>query len=266
MIVDFHTHCFPDKLALKAMPKLEKMSDLKAATNGTLDGLRSSMEEAGIGLSLLLPIAQKPEQTPVINDCAIENDKKQGFRSFGSVHPDFPDWQSELTRLKAAGLMGIKLHPDFQGIDLDDKRMVAVMAYATELGLCITIHCGLDYSFPTINRSTPKKMADILPELRGGRIICAHSGGFRYLDDVEKYLLNKDEIYIDTSFSIGITGMDSRQLERIYRAMNPEHVFFGTDSPWYDQLQAVNDLKTFPIPDELKEMILGKNAEKFLGI
>lgn len=264
MIIDVHTHYFPDKLAARAIAKLESMSGLKAATDGTLDGLEASMCEAGIGLSLLLPIAQKPEQTVVVNDCAIENDKKPGFRSFGSVHPDFEGWESELVRLKKAGIVGIKLHPDFQGVNLDDKSMVAVMAKATELGLWITIHGGLDYSYPDINRSTPKMLSDILPELRGAHIIAAHSGGFRYLDDVEKYLLDKDEVYIDTSFSIGIEGMDTKQLQRIYQSFNPEHVFFGTDSPWYSQKQAVDDMLRFPIPDELKEQILEKNATGLL--
>lgn len=264
MIIDLHTHYFPDRIASRAIAKLEAMSSLKAATDGTIGGLEASMREAGIGLSLLLPIAQKPEQTVVVNDCAIANDKRPCFRSFGSVHPDFPEWENELLRLKEAGIIGIKLHPDFQGISLDDRRMVAVMARATELGLWITIHGGLDYSFPDINRSTPKMLYDILPELRGGHIIAAHSGGFRYLDDVERYLYNKDEVYIDTSFSIGIDGMDNRQLQRIYLNFNPEHVFFGSDSPWYGQKQAVDDMLRFPVPDELKEMILEKNASRLL--
>jgi Predicted metal-dependent hydrolase of the TIM-barrel fold len=264
MIIDFHTHTFPEKIATKAISKLETMSNLKAASDGTNKGLEKSMDKAGIRLSLLLPIAQKPEQTHNVNDCAIENDRLQGFRSFGSVHPQCSDWENELLRIKQAGLIGIKLHPDFQGIDLNDPRMVAVMAKASELGLWITIHSGMDYSFPNIHRSTPKMMAEILPELRGGHIVCAHSGGFLYLDDVEKLLLNKEEIYIDTSFSIGVKGMDSRQLERIYRGINPEHIFFGTDSPWYDQKKAVLELLDFPIPDNLKEKILFGNAQNVL--
>ncbi len=266
MTIDFHTHYFPDRIAARAISKLELMSGLKAATDGTLDGLESSMREAGIGLSLILPIAQKAEQTTVVNDCAIENNKRTRFRSFGSVHPDFPEWENELVRIKQSGILGIKLHPDFQGINLNDQRMVAVMARATELGLWITIHGGLDYSYPKTHRSTPKMLNDILPELGDAHIIVAHSGGFRYLDDVEKYLYNKDEVYIDTSFSIGIDGMNPKQLQRIYQNFDPTHILFGSDSPWYCQKQSVEDLLNFPISDTLKELILEKNAAHILQI
>lgn len=260
MVIDFHTHCFPDHLAGRVIPQLEQLSGLKSDTDGTLSGLKHSMAEAGIAVSLLLPIAQRAEHTSVINTCAIANDRVEGIRSMGSIHPDTAGWESELQRIKDAGLLGIKLHPDFQGVDLDDTRMVAVMAKAVELGLWIVVHGGFDISFPEVRRSTPKKMYDVLPELRGGHIICAHSGGFGYLDDVERYLVGHEEIYIDTSFSIGIEGMDSQQLKRIYNAFDPTHIFFGTDTPWYSQKKALDDFMRFDISDDLKEKILYKNA------
>lgn len=41
MIIDIHTHTFPDKLASTTIPKLEQMSHTKSyvdGTNGRLDG------------------------------------------------------------------------------------------------------------------------------------------------------------------------------------------------------------------------------------
>ena len=40
--------------------------------------------------------------------------------SFGAMHPDFEDHAAELKRIKALGLKGIKIHPVYQGVDLDD--------------------------------------------------------------------------------------------------------------------------------------------------
>ena len=34
--------------------------------------------------------------------------------AFGTLHPGYEAWESQLERLKAAGIRGLKLHPDFQ--------------------------------------------------------------------------------------------------------------------------------------------------------
>lgn len=264
MIIDFHSHCFPDKLAPRAINSLEKSSGGTSFLNGTITDLKQSMEEAKIKLCVLLPIAVRPEQTVTINTVAIENNQKEGFLSFGSVHPEYFDWKNELKRIKDAGVKGIKLHPDFQGVFLDDSKMAAVMEEAAALGLLITIHAGMDVSYPDLHRSTPKRLANILPQLKGAKIICAHSGGFRYTDEFLNTLLGKEEIYIDTSYSIG--KMNTTKLRQLYGIIQPDHILFGTDSPWDCQKKAVSALKALQLPQELEEKIFYKNAEKLLGI
>ena len=48
MIIDFHTHTFPDKIAAAAIDKLQHASHSKAFTSGTVSGLQASMQRAGI--------------------------------------------------------------------------------------------------------------------------------------------------------------------------------------------------------------------------
>lgn len=263
-IIDFHTHTFPNKLAAGAIGSLEKSSGTKASLNGTNGALLDSMKREGIDKSVLLPIAVKPGNSHTINNCAIENNKINGFVSFGSVHPLEQDYVSELERIKKAGLKGIKLHPDFQRVFIDDPETVAVMRTAADMGLLITIHGGMDVSFPNLHRSTPKRLAKVLPELKGAKIICAHSGGYRYNDDVLECLLGHDEIYIDTSYSIGQLEMDLQKLIKIYNEIDPTHILFGTDSPWEDQKQSALKVMSLPIDDSLKSKIMYENAERLL--
>ena len=42
MIIDIHTHTFPDKLASTTIPKLEQMSHTKSYVDGTNGGLMAS--------------------------------------------------------------------------------------------------------------------------------------------------------------------------------------------------------------------------------
>ena len=44
MIIDFHTHIFPDRIAPRTIAKLEKIGKTRAFTDGTQNGLLASME------------------------------------------------------------------------------------------------------------------------------------------------------------------------------------------------------------------------------
>lgn len=266
MVIDIHTHIFPPKLAPHAIGALEKSAGAHAFLNGTKEDLLKSMKENGVDISVNMPIASRPDQMRSINNYAIEINNEgfeTGLYSFGACHPLNPEYREELERLKAAGIKGIKLHPDFQGLFLDDEEMVKTMEYAADLGLIILIHCGMDPSFPDVHRSTPKRLANILPRLKGAKIIAAHMGGYDYMDDVEKYLVGKD-VYIDTSFTIG--KFDEKQILRILQSHDPQKILFGTDSPWDDQKNALKLFKGLPISGELKEKILWQNSKNLLEI
>ncbi len=265
MIIDFHTHCFPENIAKHAISSLQSSGNTQSFANGTLSDLLSTAHTANIDISVIQPIAVKPQNTPTINSFAYQNNNIGGVISFGSVHPLYEDYKSELEKIKNEyKLKGIKIHPDFMGIDLDDPKMVEMLSYAVKLNLIITIHSGLDISFPLHQRSTPKMLYDILPQLKGAKIVMAHSGGFMYSEDVLKYLVDKDEVYIDTSYSLGY--MDDDLLRKIYYSINPEHILFGTDSPWTDRADAVQKINSFGFSDDLKDKIFYKNAMKLLEI
>ena len=48
MVIDFHTHAFPDKIAEKTIAILADRSGTAASTDGTVDGLIGSMKDAGV--------------------------------------------------------------------------------------------------------------------------------------------------------------------------------------------------------------------------
>ena len=113
MIIDIHTHCFPDNLAPRAISTLANKANIQPYTDGTINGLKKSMKTAGINISFIQPIATKPEQTTGINKWAIES-QDENIRFFGTLHPDFPYWKDEIKVLAQAGIKGIKFHPDYQ--------------------------------------------------------------------------------------------------------------------------------------------------------
>lgn len=278
MIIDFHTHTFPDKIAEGAIEKLKSASHTRAFTNGTESELLKSMDRAGIAKSIVLPVATNPEKIPHINDISAEKNKDGRLIYFAAMHPDCENAKSELRRIRDLGIKGIKLHPVYQNIDFDDIRTLRILEYAEELGLITVTHAGLDIGFPGVERCTPRMIKNAVSSLHPKKLVLAHMGGWRSWQEAAE-LLSGRGLYIDTSFSIGKMVQDTPYYSddelkllsydgarEIISAFGENYVLFGTDSPWGDQKTAVDDILKLSISDDVKEKILHKNAEQLLEI
>ena len=151
MIIDFHTHTFPAKIAHSVIAHLQSKSRSMAFTDATNDGLRRSMDNAGIDLSILLPVMTNTHQVPKLNEIAArtnEHWEETGLLSFGGMHPEYTNYKEELRHIADMGIKGIKLHPAYQGYDFDDIRYMRIIDKAAELGLIVLTHAGMDIGIP----------------------------------------------------------------------------------------------------------------------
>ena len=281
MIIDLHTHTFPDAIASDAVRSLRAASHTRAFSDGTLGGLKRSMSDAGIDVSVILPVATKARQVPHINDAAIrisEMSGSTGLISFGCAHPDQDDPLPELKRLRAAGIRGVKLHPPYQGVRFDDPRYLRILDAAGQEGLIVTIHAGLDIGLPDARYAMPEMIRAALDHTGPVTLVLAHMGGWRCWDDLD--CLPGTGVYLDTSFSLGTlapiddtyhTGekrklLDPERFTALCRAFGTDHILFGTDSPWADQGSAKRDIEDLPLSAKEKASILGGNAAPLLGL
>ena len=275
MIIDFHTHAFPDSLATGTLSKLVSNAQAYAHlyggsqpyTDGTLDGLADSSRQAGIDISLILPVATSPKPSQTLNTFAVMADRHEGLRSFGSVHPQNPDCMKELERIQSLGLRGIKLHPDYQGCFADGADTIAVVRKATELGLWVIFHAGVDIGMPPPIHCTPQRIIRLRKAVPDARIILAHMGGFFMWPDVLSALPDM-QVWIDTSYSLTKYPQYDELFAKIIRANGTGHVLFGTDSPWANQKESLEMTKAFFkrfgfTPTETASM-LGDNAQRIL--
>ena len=284
MIVDIHTHAFPDKIAARTVDKLQTASHTHPFTDGTVGALRESMAEAGIDYSVVLPVATNAHQVPHVNDSSIamnERNTETGVLSFGCMHPDFDGWRAELARLAEAGVKGIKLHPVYLEVNFDDPRFLRILDRCAELGLIVLIHAGRDVGFPDApDYVSPQRIASAVRQTDGAALICAHMGGWRQWDDVER-LLPETGVYIDTSFSLGsmvsngdgyyktaddLKLLSEEQFVRLVRAFGAKKVLFGTDSPWGGQAEEMRKFRALSLSEAEQIAILGANASYLLRL
>ena len=282
MIIDIHTHIFPEEIAQRAVARLRGNCHTMSFSDGTCADLIRSSRSAGIGLTVALPVATNPRQVAHINDYAIQVTEKYrdaGLISFGGVHPDDPNWKTELKRIASAGLKGIKIHPPYQGIDVDAPPFLRLLEEAAGLDLIIVTHARYDVGLPGSTCSSVSKLASALRQVGPAKLICAHMGGWNQWDQVCE-LLADSRVLLDTSFSLGtltpagdgypwtdssLRLLSAEQFCHMVLLFGADRVLFGTDSPWSERKKEVEAIRSLPLTDLEKRKILGKNAEELLA-
>lgn len=282
MIIDFHTHTFPSKIAEPVLQKLQHLSRSKPYTDGTSDDLRRSMQQAEIDLSILLPVMTNTGQVHKLNEAAArvnEHWQKTGLLSFGGIHPDTSDYREELAHVQDMGIRGIKLHPAYQDVDFDDIRYLRILDRASELGLIVLTHAGWDIGIPDHNYCTTAQIRRVMREVGPDKLVLAHMGGWADWDAVERDLAGLP-VYFDTAFSTGdieaAPGTERRPEEshnltqeavlRLARRLGTDRILFATDSPWSDQTRTLDFFRTAGFADAELADILANNAKKLLEL
>ena len=263
MIIDFHTHCFPDGLAVKALNRLSHLSGgMVPHTDGTLAGVRRSMAEHRVDASVVLNIATNPTQQTKVNDFAAAINNEKDIFAFGSVYPGSEDAFAELERIKEMGLRGVKLHPDYQGFAVDDPKWKPLYRRISELGLITVFHAGVDYGFPPPYGCCPEALATAL-DWFDSPVVAAHWGGLQCSEGVLRHLCG-GPVYLDTSF--GYATLPRYYAEELVARHGANRILFGTDSPWHTAEQELRLLDSLELSPEQREQTLCGTAKALLGI
>ena len=263
MRIDFHTHAFPDKLAPSAIDGLAKASGYRPETDGTVRGLIAKMDEWGVDLAVVANIAVTPRSEQKVNDFAIETNDMHRIAAFGSVHPASEHAIAELHRLKAAGIRGIKLHPEYQGFDIDDKAAYPIYEACNNLGLVVLFHAGWDVAYVSSRRAYPDKAISVIRDFPDLKIVLGHFGANRAIEET-KALLVGTHAYFDLSLTNEYLTPD--EVAAVIRAHGTDKILFGTDCPWGNPTVMEAFLTEMPLSDVEKEQIRYRNAAALLGL
>lgn len=260
MIVDFHAHVFPDRIAARAVSALEERGGVRACSDATVSGLLRSMDRAGVGMAVVLPVSTKKENVSSINRWAagLRGDR---LEPFGTLFPGMHDVRDEAARLMEAGIRGVKIHSDYQGVDADNPLMYPLYEACREYGIVALLHAGVDLALSPPVRATPEMIAAVLERFPGLTMIAAHMGGHRMWDDVKSFLAGR-EVYFDTAFCPG--KMPEETFRSLLRPHGAGRVLFATDYPWLGHEEALTAMNRWDFSAEERRLILGENALRLL--
>ena len=273
MIIDFHSHDFPDSIVVRAMNGMCRKTEGKlwSAADGTLLNHIDFMDLAGVDRAVSCPIATKPQmfdglfrRACAIKDGALGERIRARIVPFASVHPLDPHVMEHLEQIAAAGLKGVKFHCFFQEFTLADRDLWPVFAKIRDLGLVCLAHCGADVGWDYIGLCGPREIEQLLKNVRGLTFVAAHLGGCDGYPPHETDRLLDCGAYIDTSMLHRRWHYDEPM--RILRSWPTDRILFGTDFPWETYPESIAWVKSVRDPKDWDALFGGNAARLLFGL
>lgn len=263
MLIDFHAHVFPERVAAAALGKLAAISKIQPCTDGTVACTSAFMGGSGVERYVVANIATNAAQTTNVNNFAIGLLSDTRIIPFGSVYPDADNALPEIARLRQAGIKGIKLHPEYQQFFVENRACYNIVERALSYDMIVLLHAGHDVAYPNTYNSPPKALRKLSDEFKSDKIVFAHLGGFAASDEVLEELVGCDACF-DTACTACSTLPTNAKA--IIAAHGSEKILFGSDCPW-ERPQATYDfLQRLGLTNAQLENITHINAERLLGI
>lgn len=253
-VVDAHAHIFPNKIAEKATYGISQFYNLPMSHQGNVHELFESGDKAGIDGYLVCTAATHPAQAEAINSYILSVCKEYPqCIGFATLHPDSETLVSEFEKILKLPFKGIKLHPDFQEFNLDDKKMYPIYEMIEASGLPILMHMG----DATRKFSTPDRLARVLDDFPRLRIIAAHLGGYRRWEEAAEILKPSYRLRLDTSSCLDFMPPDAAA--KFIRKHGAENCFFGVDFPMWDHSEELERFFNLNLTDSENRGILSEN-------
>ncbi len=264
MIVDFHAHVYPEKVAAKILPAAKKKLKVAVPGTGAPEDLLSHMKRSGIDRSVILPLAKGREDVSSLNRWA-QSVCKDGLIAFGAVHPFMDKLEEELDGLAALGVKGVKMMPLLQGVFPDDPKCSRLYEALIERGMILVTHAGRDPLDRKEIFGTPERFARTIESYSDLKLVLAHLGGLKMYDDVRRYLLTASRnVYFDTAYVSFYLNED--EMASLIKDIGSDRVLFGSDYPWEEPGRAMEIIKGLDLSDKELELILSKTAVGLLGL
>ena len=261
-IIDSHAHIYPEKIAKKATDTIGVFYDIKMEMPaGTAERLLEDGKSAGVSRFVVHSVATTAHQVRAINEfLKRECNAHPEFIGFITLHQELPEDEviAEVSWALENGFKGIKLHPDFQKFNIDDE--CAEKFYRAAAGkLPILLHMGDDrYEF-----SAPERLIKMAKKYPDTTFIAAHFGGYRCWHKSELYK-GYPNVYFDTCSSLPFISPE--RAKEIIDLLGAERFFFSTDFPMWDAKGELERFYQIPLTDAEREMILGGNIKRVLGL
>ena len=255
-IADIHTHIFPDKIAEKASDSIGSFYDKPSNHLATLQVLKEQEALAGIDYFLASGSAVSESQVEHLNEfIAASAAETPNMIPFGSLFPTMENWEPALEKMVHLGIRGVKIHPDFQKIHINEPKAVEMYRAIARAGLPVLFHTG-DFRY---DYSAPERLTDLIRQVPDLIAIAAHFGGWGAWDR-SRANVQPENVFYDTSSSL--MYMEKNCALELLDKLGAERFLFGTDFPMWTPREELDRFLALGLDKSLEEKILFGNFER----
>lgn len=260
MIIDFHAHIYPAKIAEKATEAIKSFYDISShlSLSGSPEDLIKNGSKIGVVKYIVHSCATKVSQVVSINNFIIEQmHLHPEFVGFGTIQIGYEDFEAEIKRIRKAGMRGIKIHPDFQKFQADDPWMDKVYDVIAAEKMPVLFHAGdIRYDY-----SGPVRIAHVLEKHPDLDIVAAHFGGYTEWEASYEHLAGK-RLWFDTSSTLW--KLPVSYAKKIIKKHGYENMLFGSDFPMWNHVEELKRFDQLGFTEKEREAVLYKNAFELL--
>src|SRR4030066_1277714 len=278
MIIDCHTHIFPDEVRKdreafcqrdEGFSSIYKNSEAKMVG---VEDLIVSMDESGIDRSVICGFPwNQPDLCSLHNQYLLESASRYPNRLIVFVALLFsnPDWsEKELNRTIGGGAKGggeIAFYRD-EMTSQDIHSIRPILTQMEKQGIPLLLHTNetLGHSYPGKGRTPLDRFYELILSFPNLPIILGHwGGGLPFYELMPEAAKGMTHVYYDTAaspflFSKKIYGTP-REIVGI------EKIFFGTDFPLISPRRYFKELEESGLSKQDLEKILGLNFSRRFG-
>jgi hypothetical protein len=261
VIIDAHCHVWPDHIARAVLAS--RPAGLPSVHDGTVDGLLRMMDGAGIDRVLALGVASVAKNVDRTNEFIGGLDRDR-FVPFGTVHPDLAV-DDNLASLRDHGIVGVKLHPLFQDLTLDDPRVLDIVAVLAAERIPVITHAGSGGDDAANDRGAPRRLRTLLDSVPGLTLLACHFGGYHRLNEARELIVGSSA-FLETSWPPRLADVDPDLLREIIAEHGADRVVYGSDWPMADPAGEIEAIRALGLPAADTAAILGGNLARVLGL
>ncbi len=245
-IVDCHVHLGP------ALYMMVPNSD-PAGMVGVLDAM-------GVAVACVSHSVGMVSDWKLGNDLLIQAREQFPGRIWGYTfcNPRYPaDLAAEMERCAAAGLQGLKIHPDFHNTPADSPLYDPVYEYASEEHRVLLCHYGAGFG-PRAGSHLYRTVVERFPRLA---CIMAHSlPSTGAVDTAVEYFGSRQNVWfcLANAFQPGVVEYAARKL-------GAERLLYGSDGCWGAMEPRLGMVCCTELDERSKRMILGENMRGIMS-
>ena len=278
MIIDFHTHLFPESICAgrecycESEPAFDMLYRSPTSRLVSVSQLLAAMDANGIDQSVVFGFPwQNPDLFKIHNDCILEAVQKHPGRliGFGCFDPSSSEAPKEAERCLDAGLAGIGELAFYQS-GIDDEaisRLTPVMDICRERGRPVLIHTNepVGHPYPGKTPNTLAQIYSLVKRYPENTLVLAHwGGGLFFFNLLKKEVKDRlKNVYFDTAASPFLYEPG------IYRvavqAVGAEKILFGSDYPLLAPSRYFKEMDAAGISGTERKRICGINAARLLN-